>query len=236
MNRGVSALQLDIRLQRRYGFYYAAAFITLVWIVVLRSLPQSIIEQALAFIIFTDLGVVGFYFVAGQIIFEKGERTIYAIITTPLRFSEYLFGKIVSLSLLALVISFVVLGVTYGFSMNILLFLLGVVLMSVMVLLVGVIGVAPYSSISTFILPSQLYFLVMNVPLLSFFGIFNSPLLYLIPTQGSVILLKGAFIPIENWQLVYAVLYQLLWIVFLKYWAEKRFQNYIVAQRGGSVK
>lgn len=235
MNRGISALRLDMRLQRRYGFYYAAIFITLVWIVVLRSLPKSIIEQALVLVIFTDLGVIGFFFIAGQIIFEKSERTIYALVSTPLRFIEYLMGKIISLTFLALVVSFIVVGATYGISINAISFVIGIVLMSIIMLLVGVIAVAPYKSISSFILPSQLYIMVVSIPLLNYFNIFQSVLFYLIPTQGSLILLKAAFLPIESWQLLYAIVYQLIWIVILKYIADKRFQKYIVAQRGGSI-
>lgn len=234
MNRSISNIKMDFLLQWRYGFYYAAAFITLVWIGLLSSLPQSMIVLALVLIIFTDLGIVGLIFIAGQIIFEKSERTLFALIVTPLAFKEYLVSKLVTLTIMAWVISTIVTLVVYGLNFNLYLFTIGVILTSLIALLVGLIAVAPYQSISNFLLPVQLYLIVMNLPIFAFLGWLTSPIFYLIPTHGSLILLSSAFQPMELWKIIYAVIYQIIWIILLYVVAERRFDFYIVAgKRGG---
>ncbi len=233
MRKLAAAIKMDIRLHKRYGFYYAAAFITVVWFALLRTFLSAYLTDAIPFIIFADLGIVGFYFIAGQIIFEKTERTIYALVVTPLTVAEYLISKLFTLTFLAWIISMIVVISSYGLEFNVLSFSIGVILMSLIVLLIGVIGVMPYNSISSFLLPSQLYFLVINLPLLYYWGWWQNPLLYLIPTQGALLLMKNAFTPIETWQLFYAVVYQLIWLIILGRVALGRFEGYIVAQKGG---
>jgi len=232
MNHLASTLKTDITLQKRYGFYYAAAFITLVWVAILKALPSSYLELAIPLVIFTDLGIVGLVFIAGQVIFEKTEGTIYALITTPLTFSEYLWSKLISLSILAWIISMTVVVMVRGFEANILWLTTGIILTSIIALLVGFIAVAPYRSISAFLIPSQLYLLVISLPLIDYLKWFESWVFYLIPTQGSLILLKGGFNPPETWQIVYSFIYQAVCIIGLFRIAEIRFTKYIVSQKG----
>jgi fluoroquinolone transport system permease protein len=230
-------LKLDLRLQYRYGFYYAAAFITLLWIALLFTIPKPYLQVIVPLVIFTDLGVVGFYFIAGQILFEKSERTIYALLLTPLTFREYLASKLASFSILAWIISILVVTVSYGFEVDFLLLSLGIILTSIFFLLIGVIAVLPYQSISSFIIPSQLYIIVFYLPLIDYLGWFKSILFYLIPTQGSLVLLKAAFGGAGNTslgQLIFAVFYMLIWIVGLIKIAQGQFEKHITAGgRGG---
>ena len=233
MSRLLSTFQLDLRLQQRYGFYYAAAFVTVVWIVVVRFLPAWTLDQALPFIVFMDLGVVGFFFIAGMVLFEKGEQTLSAIVVTPLRFWEYLASKLTTLTLLALVISLILVVVTVGLGFNLLLFVLGVITLSVVTLLIGFISVSPYDSISSYIIPAQLFLIPLGLPAFHYFGVWTSPIFYLIPTQGPLLLLKGAFESIGTWQVIYSISYPALWTGALVWLARRAFDRYIVARDGG---
>ena len=235
MSRFTSTVRLDVLLQLRYGFYYAAAFTTLIWIGLLLPLPVSVLDLAVPLVIFTDLAVVGYYFIAGAVLFEKGEETLFALVSTPLRFREYLASKLITLTALAVVMSLVVVGVSYGYGFRAAFLVLGVIFMSVISLLVGFITVSPFDSISSYIIPSGIPLLVMGLPLIHFLGLSESPLLYLIPTQGSMLLLGAAFetASLAAWQILYAVLYQLLWICGLILLAYQTFDRYIVSSKGG---
>lgn len=234
MSRFLSTMRLDLLQQLRYGFYYAAGFVTLLWIALLYSLPEAVEEIAVTFVVFTDLAAVGYVFIAGTVLFEKGEETLFALLSTPLRFREYLASKIATLTALAIVMSLVVIGASYGFGFDPALLVLGVFFTSLISLLVGFIFVAPFDSISEYLIPGQLPTLVLVAPLVHFFGIWESPIFYLIPTQGSLLLLGGAFgiTQLFAWQIVYSVLYQLLWVAGLALLARWVFDRYIVA-RGG---
>lgn len=232
MKRLVSTIRLDVLLQQRYGLFYAAAFSALVWIAILRALPSHILHIAVPFIIFVDLAIVGFYFIAGMVLFEKDEATLFALVVTPLRFWEYITSKLLTLTILATIVSLLVIITTYGFKFNLLLALLGTVFMSFIALSIGFIAVSPFTSLSNYLIPSQVYAIVLYLPLIYYFGWWKNPIFYVLPTQGSLILLRGAFDPIASWQITYAVLYGIFWVVILAWFARRAFNRYIVAREG----
>jgi fluoroquinolone transport system permease protein len=226
-------LRMDVRLQTRYGFYYAAVFVALIWISVIRTLPRQILSMAATLAVFVDLGIVGMMFIAGQVLFEKGERTLYVLVTTPLTFAEYLTAKLLSLTALAWLLSVVTVTMTYGTGFSLLALTAGVIPMSVIGLLVGLITVAPHTSISNLTTVIPLPALVLALPLADYLGWVKTPLLYLSPTQGSMMLLQGAFSPVTGWRALGALAHQVVWIAVLVYWARARFDRHIVAREGG---
>ena len=234
MRRLWSLMRLDWSRQRRYGFFYAAGFMTLVWIAVLRSLRPGVLPVAVPFLVFVDLAVVGFYFMAGSLLMEKNEGTLPALMISPLRFGEFLTARLATLTLLAVGISFAVALAGIGPRFNMALFGAGVVGSAVINLLVGIFAVAPYDSISRFIIPSQVYVVGLYLPLISFFGWWRSPIFYLIPTHGALLLLQGAFTSVASWQVIYAVIYQLLWVFFLAVLVRRRFDRHLAGVGGAT--
>ena len=223
------AAQLDLRLQVRYGFYYAAVFVTLFWIAMLYPLPVSTMEFAMPLVIFGELAVIGYYFVAGTILFEKGERTLSAVVVSPLRFGEYLASKLTTLTTMATAASLILVLVAYGTGFDVALLVSGVILTSLISILAGFISVLPFDQITRYLIPSQLPLALMSAPLVPFLGIWQSPLFYLFPTHGPLLLLGGAFginSPTPA-QLFYAISYSLLWVVILTFAARKMFERYV---------
>ena len=234
MSRLAAAFRQDLRLQARYGFYYAGAFVTLVWIAILRPLPGELAANLLPVALFFDIAVVGFYFIAGQVFFEKLERTLHALVVSPLRFGEYLAAKLGTLTLLAMAMAAVVALAILGPGPRVLALLPGVAYTSLLGLLLGFIAAAPFRSLTTFLIPSQVVALLMYAPMLHHMGWLKSPLFYLFPSQGALLLLEHAFRPLAPWQLAYAVLYPLAWIGLLAWVARWAFERWIVARQGGA--
>lgn len=232
MSRLVSLVRLDLLLQLRYGFYYAAAFVTLLWIVLLYPLPVSTLDLATPLVIFAELAVIGYYFIAGTVLFEKGERTLFAVTITPTRFGEYLVSKLATLTAMATGASLVLALTIYGTDFDVGLLLSGVILVSLISLLAGFITVLPFDQITRYLIPSQLPLTLISVPLVSFLGIWHSPVFYLFPTHGPLLLLGGAFgtIPLASWQILYAIVYGLLCIFMLVLAAHRMFTRYVVAR------
>lgn len=144
MSRLLTTMRMEVCLQQRYGLLYAAAFVTLVWVGLLLQLPHAALSWAVPFVIFVDLGIVGFYFIAAMVLFAQDEQTLSALVVTPLRFWEYLTAKVTTLTALALVVSSIVVVATYGIALNWAMLIAGVVLTSLIALLVGFISVAPF--------------------------------------------------------------------------------------------
>ncbi len=234
MSRLTSTLGLDLLLQLRYGFYYAAAFVTPFWIAMLLPLPDSALKIAVPLVVFAELAIIGYYFIAGMVLFEKGERTLYALVCTPLRFGEYLVSKLTTLTMMAVVSSLVVVVAGYGIGFELALFVPSVMFISLIALLVGFISVLPFDSITRYLLPSQPPLAVMSLPLIPFLDLWQSPAFYLIPTHGALLLLSGAFgtVSLAAWQILYAALYQFLWVCILIFGARLAFDRYVV-RRGG---
>jgi fluoroquinolone transport system permease protein len=237
-----SVVKLDLRLQWRYGFFYAAAFSIALWEVMVLLIPQQLRQPALPYIIFGDSVVIGFFFIAAAVFFEKGERTLFALLSTPVRFGHYLTGKLATLSLVSLVAGLILAAhgiATPGDTIGALALKAGalvtaIVLCTLLFLLGGLVTAAPFPSMTDWLMPSTLVIAILNLPLLSYTGVWDHPLLYLLPTQGSLLLLGSAFdqLSLTPWQIWYALTYQILWVAALIVLARKAFNRYIVAKEG----
>jgi fluoroquinolone transport system permease protein len=230
MNRLWAALRFDFAIQQRYGFVVASFFPVLVWLAVLMAFPLETRLILLPLIIYLDLALVGFYFISGLVLYEKTEATLNALVITPLRFGEYLASKLISLTVLAISISLALLALSVGLGINLLWLMLGIMLMSLIALLIGFIAVAPFPSFSSYLIPSQLPALLLYLPLIPAVGLFDSPLFYLLPTHGALLLVQGSFVGLEGWQIAYALAYGLLWIIGLCLLARRVFERTLLAR------
>ena len=168
---------------------------------------------------------------AGLVLLEKGDGVLEGLVVTPLRQSEYLAAKLVSLTLLTLVENVVIVTAVYGFNYNIILLVLGLGLMACFNILFGFIAVARYDSINQFLLPSVLITMTLTVPLLDYLGLWTSPLLYVHPVQATLLLLKGAFQPIAAWQIGYGIIYATIWIGLLFRVSQRIFYRFIILKQ-----
>ena len=116
MTRLASAVRLELTLQIRQKFLHAAIFSGLIWLAVLLPMPGSLRPVAEPYILLGDISIIGFFFIAGTLFFEKQERTLGAVISTPLRFLEYLAAKLAVLLGISLFVAVVVVTVGHGFA------------------------------------------------------------------------------------------------------------------------
>lgn len=101
MTRLTKTVRTDVKYQWRYGFYFIYAFMTAFFVFLIRVLPQSWHDIALAAVLLSDPALLGFLFIGGILQLERGEGLLYALFQTPLRPREYLLSKAASLGLLS---------------------------------------------------------------------------------------------------------------------------------------
>jgi fluoroquinolone transport system permease protein len=202
------------------------------WILALTQLPAAGVEWILPFAIFMDLSVFGLYFMAAILFLEKGEGVLEALATTPMSKGAYLFSKIASLTVLAVLTSVAVAAIVHGLRLNWPLLIAGVALNSWMMTLVGFILAARYNAINEFLLPSMIFMAPSQLPALDYFDIWQSWLLYLIPTQPTMLLIEAAFHPIAAWEVVYSIAYLAAASVFVTWLALRAFERFIVRGEG----
>lgn len=235
MRRFRSAVRLELVLQIRQRFLHAAVFSGLIWLAVLLPMPSGLRPVAEPYVLLGDTSIIGFFFVAGTVFFEKQERTIGAVISTPLRFGEYLSAKLTVLLGVSMFVAIAVTACMHGTRYLSVSLLAGVVLATLIMLLVGFTTSLPFASISDWFLVATVPLAVMSLPILSYSGIWPNPVLYLIPTQGPLMLFGSAFgqVDLAPWQTAYAVGYPMVCIAGLAWTAQALFDRYVVSASGG---
>ena len=233
MHRLAATIRLDFQLQMRNGFYYAVAFVLACWFVLLTILPAGIDwGYVLPAVVFGNLVMVNFYFVAGLVLLEKSEGTLEAQVVTPLADWEYLVSKTVTLAALSLVEQAVIVWSAHGGGFAPAPLAGGIVLAAILYTLTGFVVVARYRSINEYLFPSVLYTLALSLPMLYYFGLWDTWLLYLHPFTAPLVLLAAAFAPIPSWQWAYGLFYSAVWAGLLFLAGRRAFERYLVAREG----
>lgn len=234
MKRWFSALRWEATTQIRQRFVHAAAISGLLWLAVLLPMPERLRPIVEPYVLVGDITIIGFFFIGGSVFFEKQERTLGAVICSPLRFWEYLSVKITVLMAVSLFVALVVVGATSGAGIFLLPVVTGVVLGTLVMLLAGFASSLPFSSVSDWFLSTTVPLVIMALPVLHLSGVWPSPMLYLIPTQGPLLLFGSAFdqLTLAPWQVTYALVYPLVCAAGLYWLAKALFGHYVIARSG----
>lgn len=232
MSGFTATLACDVRLQLRNGFYWAVAFLLIAMLVLIRQLPAFNWGPVLPPLVLGNLSLATFFFIAGLILLEKGEGTLEAQVVTPLTETEYLASKITTLTALSILESVTIVVIANGWAFEPVAFVLGVIFASVLYCLAGFIAVVRYESINEFLFPTMVWVTLFSLPILDYAGVVSTSLMYLHPFQAPLVLLKGAFYPLQSWEWVYGIAYSGLWISLGFVWSRRAFQRFVVARTG----
>lgn len=235
--RLLQSMKLDVQLQAR-NYLYQIVFVLAVFagLGLWYFFDEPLLGRVLpAFFLFVSAGT-GYMFVAALVLFEKRENTLKGLVVTPLRPSEYIQSKLITLtalgvgeSLIVLILAYVV---WYGLGFNILLFLVGVIGLTLINTLAGLIIVVRYDSINNFLMPTLLFAAVTQIPFTAAFGLWEPFFFYALPTFPPLLLVLGAFDPISTGQLVYGVVGTAVVIGLLYWWSQIAFDRHIMQKLG----
>lgn len=226
------AIAWDLRLQVRYQIVTIAAIVTLLYVGIFRAIPAARDDKVLVLLVFSDPAMLGFLFIGALVLFERGANTLQALVVTPLSSSQYLWSKAISLTLIAVPCGFAMAFAGHGADFDHLAFLAAMTLTSLLFVFLGFVGVAWARSINAYLLIVPAFFAPVTLPFLDFFGIAQTWLLYLIPSQASLILFQGAFEPRPAGEIVYAVSFLLASLGAAFAWALHSFERHIRAPEG----
>jgi fluoroquinolone transport system permease protein len=94
-------LLCDMRYQFKYGFYFLYVIVSAAYIGILLMLPAGFRQQGAAVIIWSDPAFLGFFFIGGIVLLEKGEGLHSYFSIVPVTTGEYILAKVLSLSLIS---------------------------------------------------------------------------------------------------------------------------------------
>jgi len=209
-------LKWDIILLLKYGILPVALGIGALYIglVFLLDIPSSIITL----LIFSDPSMMGFIFVGVMVLFEKQAGTSSALVVTPLQPWQYLLSKSISLSIPAAIVSLAIVFASQ-LDASYVLVMVAVVLTSILFLLLGFAGAQRVKTFNQYILIIPMFLMPFCIPLVDFFGLWQSQLMWIIPTHSSLKLLTAAFETIAIWEVLLSVSILLISIYLAWRWA-----------------
>lgn len=229
MSRLASTLRLDATLQVRHRVYLIVLGATLGLALAIRSVvtPEQL-EFFMPVLAMYGVSLTTVFLVGVLLLLERSEGTLSVVMVSPLRPSEYLASKLITLAGLALVESTIVAVVAYGLGWSFGWFVLAVVMRASMGVGVGVAVGVRYSSITRFLFPGILASLAFDLPNFWYFEIWPTSLFYLWPSMPPLLLAKSAFFAVEPLQLVYAFVYGPLVVGAALFWASRSIDRFVV--------
>lgn len=227
----VRAVALDLRLQVRYKIVAVAAMITALYAIGFQLVPERPSETLVVVLVFSDPTTIGFLFVGVLVLFERGAGTLQAVVVTPLSTAQYVSSKAISLTLVAVVCSLVT-AVSAGHSFDVVLFVVATALSSLLLVFIGLVAVVRVRSVNAYLVIVPLFLLPLTLPLVQTIGKLESPLLYALPTQGSLLLLRAAFEPRPAAEIAYGVAILTAAVALALHWAISSFDRHGRTQGG----
>jgi fluoroquinolone transport system permease protein len=184
--RLITSLLHDIKYQYRHGFYFIYIIIVLFYFIIFEILPDAWRAHAVTAVLFLDPVVLGFFFIGGILLLEKGERVLDALFVSPLTVWEYVISKAVSLGILSAAAGLIIAASGLGRRANFALLVPVLLLGSVVYTFVGLAAGVRAKSVNQFMIitvPAEI--LLSAPPAILLFGV-DSILLEIMP--GSLLL------------------------------------------------
>jgi fluoroquinolone transport system permease protein len=227
----LSTLRWDLLIQARYQIITVMWAVAGLYLLVFWAVPAIATDQVLAVLIFSDPALLGLTFIGALLLFEQGENTLQALVVTPIERWQYLWSKALSLALMATPPAILMAGIGHGWAFNYPLLILGTFLSSLLYTFAGIAMVARSQSLNGYIIRVALCSFPLGLPLLNLFGVTDTWLWYVIPSQATLSLLMGSFGHVPGWELLYGFGYLILWIAAMYALAQRAFERQIVGRR-----
>lgn len=181
----LTMLRHDLVIQSRYGVPVAAVVVLIVWLVALWPVPKSALPAALPVALFTDIAVFGYLFVAGLMYFERDERVLAALAVSPLGSTAYAASKIAAMTLIALFVTAAMVLLRPVETVGWPLLVTSALLTSVIVCGLGLAWAFRFATIHEFLMPSAALLAVLQLPVLEWLAVVQTPAMWLVPTYGA---------------------------------------------------
>lgn len=204
----------DLRFQWKYGFYFLYTILTALYIGILSVIPTSWKDKTAAILIFSDPAALGLFFMGAIVLLEKSQRVLNSLAISPMKVSEYIISKVLSLGLISTIVA-VFIGLVAG-NESLILIAFGTFLGSALLSILGLILASRINSLNQFILITVHIECIILVP--AIFNLFGFEHTYLRFHPGIIVLHLISSVS-ENPVLSIVVL--ISWIVFFYFLAHK---------------
>ncbi|MBU5484059.1 hypothetical protein KQI86_06925 [Clostridium sp. MSJ-11] len=230
--RILNSVFYDIKFQIKHGFYSAYIVVSIFYIGILKYMPQIINKRVGTLIVFSDPSVLGALFMGGIFLLERDQNTLESLFVTPFRVEEYIISKVISLTIISVLSSGFIVFATYGFTINLIAFFLGVIITSSFYTLLGLIIVVYSKNLNNYLLNSCII-TIFILPVVEYLSLYSTPIFYLLPGKASLQLINGAFFGISNLNFFYSIALLVSWSAITYLLAIRAFNRKVILKIGG---
>ncbi len=220
----------DIRLQWRAGFYGVYVVIVAAYGLVLAALDPGLRRSATALMIYIDPSVLGFFFLGGLMLLERGDGVLDALFVGPLRAGEYIAAKGLSLTLLALLSSLALALAGGVLPTSAGLLFAGVALTSLMITFFAVAVGCRLTTVNRYFFGGALCALPLIAPVIEAVGVLSHPLLRWLPAAPGLALIDAGLggAPLGPLGVLRALVLLLAWNGAAFLLARRWFRRYVI--------
>ncbi|HOO85179.1 MAG TPA: hypothetical protein PLS94_11470 [Prolixibacteraceae bacterium] len=218
--------KFDVKFQIKQGFYLVYALVSLLYIIILFNIPFTARSSVTAYLILSDTSIIGITFMGALVLLEKQQNTLQSLFVTPVKLSQYLWSKAISLTILALLASVLIAFIPGGLLNNWPLTMIGVTLSSLFFSFVGLGISAGAQSLNDYLAGIMLGGLITGVPLILYFYM---PLVSLIfPINNVTDLLLTSTAKASAVRTVVNCSFLIIWIILAYSYASRQFKKHII--------
>lgn len=216
----------DIIAQYRQGFYLVYGIITVIYIFILASVPAEARQVVTAYFIVSDTSIMGMVFVGAMVLLEKQQNILQSIFITPLKLSDYLWAKVISLTLIAVLVSSLIGFVPGGMLSNWWLMLIAVLLSSVFFTFLGLGIAARVSTLNGYIAGIVLGGSIAGIPIAGYFFFHDLSLIFPVNAAVELMVVQPGKLGILNGTM--CVLSLFIWCFIGYVYAKKQFEKSVI--------
>jgi len=222
----------DARYQFRYGFYFLYFIISAVYIGILFMMPTELRRMGTVWIILSDPVFLGFFFIGGMLLLERGEGIHGYLSIIPVTSGEYVMAKVLSLSMISTLTGIIIAAATMGGQVNYLLLTAGLLVGSTVFTLFGLTVGTMARSVNNYIVISVPVGIMLMLPaLFAAIGI-TRPFFELLPATLLLRLLYRAVGLNGSYSSAIILTGLSLWLLPAFWIANRQFKSYLQRTEG----
>ena len=181
----------DVKFQMKYGFYFIYAVILVFYICLLYIFKESWREKAATVMIFSDPAAMGMFFMGAIVLLEKSQRVLNSIAVSPVKVSEYILGKVISIGSISAIVALVI-ALAAGMG-NYLILTLSTFFGSALFTLIGLIVSTKINSLNQFVIATVPFEIICFLPPIAYIFGYGNDWLLLHPGTSLICMINGDF-------------------------------------------
>lgn len=228
MTRVLNALKADMLFQFKQGFYFIYIIITILYLIILSQLDPKILKYVLPVLLYIDPSILGLFFIGGILLLEQEQGILSLVYVTPLKTTEFMASKLISLCLISLLATLTLSLVSYQGNMNMFLLIIGVLLTSLIYTLFGFTIATKSKSVNDFFVKMIPMMIVFIIPAILMFVFPDNFWLNFFPSVSTLRIIWGAYHDLNFIEGVFCITYSTIVTCIFYYYAYKVFHHKMI--------